>query len=643
MYRSIKFRLTNIFVPVLLAVVCAAGPALLRAQDREADKADKEKEVRITEEILVTGKTPKEQPVSTVTTISTVQIELQKPRDLADVLRFAPGASVSFGNKEEFNLKLRGFDNKRIALLVDGIPVIDPYYSSFDLKTVSSGGIASIQVTKGPSSVLYGPNTLGGIVNVITRRPGPDPRLSLNASYGDKNTWNAGLDTSYQWGKFGMVADAFYQNSDGFYYNNGTERTLRANSDYKRLNLNAKLYYNPTSDSEIMVNGGYYHSEYGMPPDLSSSKPRYWRFPDWDRYTLNAGGYTALSEKSTLRFRAFYVNYKNTLDWFKDKAMSIRTSQSDFNNSDYGIFGIGEFGLSDWNQLKVSVYYQGDKVETRDDVSLPWVNYDQGTFSAGVEENISLSEQWKVIGGLSFDYLDKMTGKNTSRVNPQVGIKFTPNDYLDVHVSFSNKSRFPSMRSMYSTSSGNPNLLSERATTWEVGATYNRGVLLSAAVFSNDIKGMIDTYRLPDGTRLYFNIGKARIRGFEIQAQKSLNGLDMTVNYTYLDHKNVSDNRPLDVLPNHNLNFNLDFSPLDKLHLGVFGLLASDSDWFNTSTSKIQVIPSYFNLEAILSFDMGAFDPFVKVSNIFNKDFYTEPGFPWRGRFIEFGLKADIF
>ena len=122
----------------------------------------------------------------------TTDIGKLKPRDLSDVLKYIPGSMVTFGDKDTYNLKLRGIDANRIALLVDGVPVYEPYFCTFDLKTVSAGGIDTIQVTKGPSSVLYGPNTLGGLVNVITRRPSSRPYLSLTGSYGDKDTYGPG-------------------------------------------------------------------------------------------------------------------------------------------------------------------------------------------------------------------------------------------------------------------------------------------------------------------------------------------------------------------------------------------------------------------------------------------------------------------
>jgi hypothetical protein len=69
-----------------------------------------------------------------------------------------------------------------------------------------------------------------------------------------------------------------------------------------------------------MVNGNIYTSDYGMPAALAVQSARYWKFKNWDRYGLNAGGFTSLGGGSTLRFRAFAVNYQNTMDQFKARA-----------------------------------------------------------------------------------------------------------------------------------------------------------------------------------------------------------------------------------------------------------------------------------------------------------------------------------
>jgi iron complex outermembrane receptor protein len=629
-----------------LSLALGLSPVLAQqtAEDQKA-KTEKQKQVKITEEILVVGRAPKDVPLATVSTVVATEIERLKPRDLSDVIKFIPGASVTFGDKDTYNLKLRGIGNNRIALLVDGVPVYEPYFSSFDLKTVSAGGIDTIQVTKGPSSVLYGPNTLGGIVNVITKRPAERPSLSLSGSTGNADTYGLGVDGSYSWDRFSLAGNVLYQDSGGFFYPDPEmNRTLRANSDFERLNLNAKLYYAPSGSTEIMVNGGIYQSEYGMPPALFTQRARYWRFPKWDRSTLNAGGFTSLGGDAVLRFRAFYVNYINTLDWFADPEMTELDSQSTYDNDVYGGFALADIPTGERNTVKASLLYQKDVARIQDDAGLPWDRFDQGTWSAGIEDHFGLTDQWKVIGGLSLDYIDKYApGENNTSLNPLVGVKFTPSEELDFHVSFARKSRFPSMRALYSETSGNPDLLSESGTSFEFATTWNGPFYVAGSVFFNRFKNFIDTVRLPDGTRLYINVGKAHINGFEVQVQKSLSWLAATANYTTLDHRNDVDDRPLDAQPNHNLNFDLTFFPAEGLRIGYYGLLGSKSWWWNSSTSEVLDIPSYFSLDILFGYTFRErYEIFARLGNIFNDYFYTEPGFPWRGRYVEVGIKLDV-
>jgi outer membrane receptor protein involved in Fe transport len=651
---SHPFKLVTL--SILGWALVAAPPALpaqeqVKAKDksRTVEKAgtekDQEKPVRITEEIQVIGKVPEDIPLATVTTVTYAEIQQLKPRDLSDILKFVPGALVTFGDKDTFTLKLRGLDAKRIALLVDGIPVYEPYFSTFDLKTISAGGIETVQVTKGPSSVLYGPNTLGGIVNVITRRPGQNPYLSLAGSYGDTGTKEVGLDTSFRLDRFAFAADALYQDSNGFYFPSPEGgRTLRSNSDYSRLNLNGKAYYSPSDGTEIMVEAGLYQSDYGMPAALFTQRARYWRFPKWDRTTLNAGGFASLGGDAVLRFRTYWVNYVNTLDWYSDPAMTTLQSESTYDNSVYGGFALAEVPTGNANTLKASLLFQRDIARIQDDVGLPWDEFRQGTLSGGVEDELRIAEKWAVIGGLSLDVIHKFEGgRNNTSLNPLIGLKYTPGPGLDFHASFARKSRFPSMRSLYSLSSGNPDLLSESGTSLEISAAYAGDVFLTGTVFFNSFRNFIDTVQLPDGTRRYFNVGRARIYGFELQAQKSLPWLSSTVNYTFLEPRNVTDERPLDAQPRHNLNFEASLFPLQRLRVGLYGLLGSTSWWYNFGTSELLSIPAYFNLDAVLSWRVRpGYEAFLKLGNVFNHYFYTEPGFPWRGRFLEFGVRLDV-
>ncbi len=645
-----RIRLSPIKFILLFLLLFILSPSfcLVHAQEKKSkqEKNKEEKKSVITEEILVVGEVPKDRPVSSVTILDETQLEQVKPLDLSEAIRYAPGVSITFGDKSVYTLKLRGVDSRRIALLVDGVPVYEPYYSTFDLKTVSAEGIDSLKLTRGPSSVLYGPNTLGGIVNVITQRPTGAPTLSMNASYGELNTRNIGLLSGFHLNRWAFSGSLQYQDSTGYYIPDAdtNQKLERANTDYQRANLNGKLYFNPSRNTEILLNMGIHLSDYGMPPDTVASRPRFWRFKKWNRYSFNAGGYTALDEESIIRYRAFYVRHDNVLDMFADPELTQMRFESTHNNSIYGLFGLADISMSRSNQLKSSLYYQRDIARTQDDTGDPWNKYDQGIFSLGLEDHLAFTDNWVLVAGLSLDYLNKFTGENTSRFNPLVGIKYTPIRQLDLHFSFSQKSRFPSMRSMYSDSSGNPDLLSEIGTIWELGFTYNEHFLLSGAAFLTRFKDLIDSVRLPeyDFERIYFNIGKAHIDGFELQLQKVFPKAALTLNYTFLDHWNESDEQPLTVISKHNLNFDLQVFPVPNFRIGLLGLLASSSYWLDIDTDELLEIPSYANLDAVAAYRWNRVEFFLKVTNIFNKFIYTELGFPWRGRYFELGFRADL-
>jgi len=91
------------------------------------------------------------------------------------------------------------------------------------------------------------------------------------------------------------------------------------------------------------------------------------------------------------------------------------------------------------------------------------------------------------------------------------------------------------------------------------------------------------------------------------------------------------------------LNFDLTVKPLAGLRLSAFGLYGSTSSWWDSKKSVNVEIPSYFNLDAVLACRVKMVEVFLKASNIFNQYIYTEPIYPWRGRFFEIGAKVDVF
>jgi iron complex outermembrane receptor protein len=623
-----------------LSSICSysfSSSSVVAAQEEDQKKKGKQK--IITEEIVVEAPLPKDLPLSTVSLIKREKIESLSPKDLSEVLSYTSGTFISSGSKDEFRIKIRGFESQRIVLLYDGIPVYEPFFNSFDLKTMPADEVENIKVVKGASSVLYGPNALGGVINIITRRP-DSPSISLKTLYGSNDSFNISSSGALHLKNIFFSGFASFDRSDGFKWNNNGENTLRENSDYERRNITGKVYFYPNQKSEILLEAAYYWSEFGVPFATEYYSPRFWRFKNWNRLQLNLGGTFSLLKNGHLKIRSYYVRHDNILDAYTDASMDELMWESTYDNDSYGAFLLGTFPYLAQNELKFSLNYRDDNIRTQDDRGGEWEEFQHQTLSAGFENHFSLNPRLKLAAGVSLDYLIKYSGDNKASLNPILGIKFNPNDYLDIHLTFSQKSRFPSMRSLYSSRGGNPDLKDERGTNFEFGLRYEKNALLSGAIFYNRIKGLINAVRLPSGFQTNLNIGRAHIFGFELEAQKTVGFFSISANYTHLGARNEEEDRRLDLVPKSQLNFVLDVRAKNKLQFSLWGLAVSSSEVkiFDEAVK----IPGYFVLNATLSKSFSSFTIFLKGENLFNKYYVTEPGYPMKARTISVGLKFNL-
>ena len=609
----------------------------LIAQEKEQEKKKKQKQ--ITEEIVVEAERPKDVPLSTTSIILKDKIEALQPRNLADVLSFSSGTFVSAGAKNEFRLKIRGFEGQRIVLLYDGIPIYEPFFNSFDLKTITTEEIENIKVVKGASSVLYGPNAMGGIVNVITRRPVP-PSFSLTTSYDSHEAFNLASTGSLRWDKVFFSGFFSYDKSDGYKWNQDGSHASMDNSDYSRANFTGKVYFYPNEKSEILFEAGYYTAAYGIPSATEYYKPRYWRFKDWDRWQFNLGGTFSFLKGGNLKVRSYYVRHFNVLDAYTAPDYNDLQWESTYKNDSYGAFLLGSLPVASKNELKFSLNLRDDRVRTQDDKGGAWEEFKHQTVSLGLESHFRLNPKWRLIAGASLDHLRKFTGENKTSLNPIAGLKFKPSDTLDLHVSVSQKSRIPSMRSLYSSQSGNPDLKHERGTSYELGFLFERDFLLSGAVFYNEIKDLIQSVRLLDGSRTYLNIGRANIGGFEMEFSKSFRWFDLSANYTFLYGVNQDEDRPLDLVPESQLNFVMSINGPKNTKFTVSGLYASSAEV--KIFDDIVTIPGYFVLNAVFSVNLSAFTVFVKAENLLDNSYVTEPGYPMKARTLALGFRIKL-
>jgi iron complex outermembrane receptor protein len=477
---------------------------------------------------------------------------------------------------------------------------------------------------------------MGGIVDVLSKRP-DNNQFMLRLDYGTRQTYGIYANGALRGKNVLFTGSAFREASDGFNSVNSGETDPRPNSDYERTNLSGKLYFYPGGNAEIMAEINFYQSEYGIPTATDFYKKQYWRFKDWQRLMANLGGSFPIFDGGYLKTRLYYVKHYNVLDAYKSDQFSERQWESTYDNYALGAFVLGMLPLGEKNQLQASATYRDDDVSTQSDLNKPWEHYEHKVLSLGLEDHFRISDKVELMAGASLDHLNKQNGENKTTLNPILGVKFNPQEYIDLHLTLSQKSHFPSMKSLYSTpeNGGNPDLRDEIGTNAELGFTYDRDWYFSGAIFYNDIRDMIESRINADFIKQNINVAQAKIKGFELEARKAFGLFSISAAYTYLDTHNDESGDRLDLIPASQLNASLHFFRADLFSLTVWGVYASNSIYH--SNTGVVTVDLYAIMNASLERSFGKFSIYLKAENLLNNEYWTEPGFPMKARTITVG------
>jgi iron complex outermembrane recepter protein len=591
---------------------------------------------------------------------------------LAEALALAPGVSFSrVGNRNETTVYVRGFDIRQVPVFIDGIPVYTPYDGYADLGRFTTFDVAELRVSKGFASVLYGPNTLGGAINVISRRPTAKIEGIAGGHYGTGPGWdvyaNAGTRLGRWYAQAGgsnLKADTFPL-SDKFAaakYEDGGDRNNAYRRDGK---YNIKLGVTARGGDDYSVSYVGQRGKKGNPPYAgsdSSVKVRYWQWPYWDKDSVYGVSNTGLGKAGYLRGRAYYDVYDNELDSFDDATFTTQKKSSSFKS----LYHDDTFGGSlEWNTvvgeaqtLRAAVHLKNDR-HREHNVGAP-VQHNEGRIvSVGAEDTYVVSPRLSVVGGISGDWqattvaesnensviVDQDKG-STSGVNPQLGVFFgVPSGMLRATVS--HKTRLPSIKDRYSYKLGtaipNPDLKPERATTMEVGyqGTMGSKTALQASAFYSRINDLIDSVYVSTSVSQQQNIGRVSSKGIEADIRsRVVDHVELAANYSYLDRENLSDpSVPLTETPEHKAQASITVEPLRMIR--VVGSVEFESGRLSENQAgHVFDVPSFAVFSAKASWAVYAgLDLDVTVANLGDRNYWITDGYPEAGRTLQLGVR----
>jgi iron complex outermembrane receptor protein/outer membrane receptor for ferrienterochelin and colicins len=541
-------------------------------------------------EVVVRGQADTQAPVTSLDVVDAQDMRETGAQTVDQALEFLPGVYIEEGGKSTKHVNIRGFTESELKVLVDGIPANETYFRTIDLSQYPVAGVSEIKVVKGIPSVLYGANSMGGVVNIVTKKGEEEPSASGEVLVADYSTLHSAVSGGGQLSNLNVFVTYVYQSSDGYplsddfdaddanvgkdspYHEDGG---VRDNSDYIKRALTGKA--GVESDSgRVYLSFDWHDNEQGIPVEYN----RYWRYTEWKQWHLNLVGEQQAGDL-LLKARAYYFSHDDTVT--DDAQQTIAAGgRSWFDASTYDDYSAGGMLRADWTvrenlALRSALQYQFEQNRQRElnpkggngkILVAGWTDdavYETETWDAALEAEGRFG-RFTILAGVSYDLYRPLRstglapGDDADALNPQAGLRCALTDEADVYVSVGRKTRFPHMKELYSQhAGGNPDLDPEYSDSVDAGfelALPNRPwqPALRVAVFYNDVHDMILSVDTADGESRYENIGRATTQGAELTVQVvPVEELELSVNGTLLDAWDEEQDRRLQQLPRTSL------------------------------------------------------------------------------------------
>lgn len=464
------------------------------------------------------------------------------------------GYGVSGGAAGSISLRGLSGGTARLMVMIDGHPQYAGIFGHPIADAYQSFLAERVEVLRGPASVLYGSNAMGGVVNIVTRKMQEDGvKTNLRAGYGSYNTLETELTNRIRKGRFSSIVSGSYNRTDGH----------RADMGFEQYGGYAKLGYEMTDNWNLRgdVNVTHFNASYPGPVDapLLDGDQRITRgmtsFAVENRYEKTSGAVS------------FFYNWGN--HWINDgyTPSAGEGPQDDRFNSRDNMMGVSLY--------QSTQFFKGNRIT----LGFDWFRYGGHAWSEYVSgENIGTTSELvdkhedELAGYIDFrqdigswlTFNAGLRADHHSRIGlewvPQAGLAFHLPHAIELKASASKGFRYPILREMYMFPPQNPDLQPESMWNYELAFSQRlmEGRLTYGVnLFYIDGKNLIQTLPNPNGSgMLNQNSGEIKNTGVEIQAAYRINRQwSVDGNYSFLHMEN-----PVIAAPEHKLYAGANFS-----------------------------------------------------------------------------------
>jgi iron complex outermembrane receptor protein len=608
-----------------------------------------EKEVTL-EEVVVTA-TRDAQEIrkvpANVSVITKEEIEKSDSKSVVDLVRDEEGVIVRdyFGTGKAAMVDLRGFGETgalNTLVLVDGRRVNEIDLSGVDWSQIPLNQVERIEIVRGPGSVLYGDNAVGGVINIITKRPEKPFSASEEVVIGSYHYNKESGSVSGKWGPLSAILNASY-NATGGYRDNGFFRTK---------DVGGKLIYDLNDAVSFNLSGNFHRDDtglpYGLPKNIYELNRRASIHPDDKAETDD--GYATLGIKAKLldfgRIEAdFSYRHRDVSDFYVSSQFEDKR-----NSSTWGVTPKYIFEKPLWNfpnKLTFGLdFYKSNSVVFSDSDFLGPNRSEVTKRSTGVYVFDELSFFNNLILSLgyrqelvNFDiFQDVPKSKDTARHNEpawNVGLNYLFGKNSSAFFSFKRSFRFPVTDELiqYILSPDTFEVIDIQANPAmkpQTGYHYEAGI---RHAFTDQIEANLTLFWIDLHNEIFYNpftfsnenYPRTRRQGIEVRAKgKPFPWLLVWGNYSYirpiLRGGSFSGN-DMPGVPRHKGSIGTEVDFGRGFQLSTKANIVGSRYFFGDWNNEVERLAGYYTVDAKLCYAWKGLKTFVGVNNLFNRKY----------------------
>ena len=555
--------------------------------------------------------------------ITAEEIARSQKTTVLEVLRGRAGISVASqgGRGGLTSVFMRGGNSSHTKVLLDGIPINDPSNASrlFDFSTMTVDNIERIEILRGPQGVLYGSDSIGGVINIVTRRGEGKPRLVVSGMGGSFGTGRSSMSLS------GGDEKQYYSISGSYF---SSENISHASS--ARGNSERDPYRNSTVAGRFGRHlGDDLHLDYVFRYTETVAE-----IDDFDFVSGLPVDNLGRANLSNQFFHRIQMQ-KLQMDGSIEHVVGFSLTNFDRRDTDPGLAPSQYLGqtrvfdyqsnllLTENNQFTVGASYQHEQASSDQD---PLAR--QFSSAVYLQDQFTLGNRLHTTAGVRWDDYSTAGRASTYRVTSVLQVD---DSGLAVHSSLGTGFRAPALAENLFTF-GNPDLRPEYSRGWDVGIEKRLAegrLIVDTTFFRNDFRDLIvfnpNSSLGPFGA--LENVGSARSAGVELSARWLWSEeTSVRASYTFddaIDHGSGSQlpRRPRDsflITLDHQLNEQTS-AGLTLLHVG-------------NRNDVAQQLESYYKLDLYLSWTLNdEWRIFARMDNMLDQQYeeifgYGTPG-----------------